>query len=152
MTEEALLLKILAASERTAAACERLADVADARHHARQQAAPAASEAPRKRAPKGDVLTVTGKVTNFGEAAKKDKNGNPYYVLKLDTGFYANIFSGSDAAICSQAWDEGIPLIVEYVVNGKYSNVESVRMGTGGAKPKAREEEDEGWGEGGAPF
>jgi hypothetical protein len=116
------LLKILAACERTAAAVERFVSIAEERQQARQ-----ASNGGGKRAK--ELLSVTGFVLNFGPAAKPTKKGDTYYNLKLSNGFEACVFSETQARLCDRAASEGLPLIIDYENDGKYSNIESVKLG-----------------------
>ena len=150
MSDEVILLKILAACERTAAATERLADVAEEQRHERKSK-PAPTEQPARstsREPKGDILTVTGSVLHFGLYCGRDgepkttKKGNQYWQVKLSSGFEAMVFSSTQAATCKKAYDEDRPLIVDYVISGKYSNIEDVRMGAAQIRPVAMIEDD----------
>lgn len=157
MSDE-ILLKILAASERTAAAVERLADIAEEQRHERKNKPAMTSEQAATRSvtrePKGDILTVTGNVLHFGLYCGRDgepkttKKGNQYWQLKLSSGFEAMVFSSSQAATCQKGFDEDRPLIVDYVISGKYSNIEDVRLGAGPARAVAAVEDDDE----GAPF
>lgn len=142
---EAFLLElrgIRAALEKTADAYTRVAKLAESK-----QAAPPTSTEPKKERKKvrpEDILTVTGYVSSFGQAVnaannepKVTKNGKTYWTLKLTNGFFATVFSESQAALCSQAFDEGRPLIIEYVKQGNYSNIESMKLG--GEEQRGRE-------------
>lgn len=150
---EAILIelrRIAAAGERMATAYEKVARFAESKGSAGVSAKPETSGETKKRSkaePK-DILAVTGYVLHFGQAvnaatnepkttkAKESivdgkrvvKEGRPYWTLKLTNGFFANIFSESYAAICSRAYDEQRPLIVDYVKEGQYSNIESVKL------------------------
>lgn len=139
MSDEATLLKILAACERSAAATERLADIAEEQRHERKSKPALTSEQAATRSvtrePKDDILTVTGNVLHFGLCCGRDgepkttKKGNQYWQLKLSSGFEAMVFSTTQAATCQKGFDEDRPLIVDYVISGKYSNIEDVRLG-----------------------
>ena len=100
----------------------------------------------KARKPKGDILTVTDRVVNFGivtdasgnaklTKAKGDKPGKPYWKLKLAGGFEAMVFSESQGTRLAKAFSEGLTVIIEYATSGQYNNIESVKLGSGGASP-----------------
>lgn len=113
---------------------------------------------PRKRRNDGEpkeILSVTGYVLHFGQAVnaanndpKLTKSGKPYWILKLTNDFIANVFSTSQAKVCVEAYDEKKPLIVDYVKQGKYSNIESVKLGV----PEAPREREPGEDDDSDPF
>jgi hypothetical protein len=113
--------KLLALVGRIAVAYEEV--VAMQRKKQVAAPAPSSSSEKRERGPKGDVLTVTGHVLKFGIARGRGdlplltKKGNEYWRLKLDTGFECMIFSGSQAAIRSKAFDEGWLLMVSTITS-----------------------------------
>lgn len=153
MSDEATLLKILAACERSTAATERLADIAEEQRHERKSKPAQTSEQAATRSvtreQKGDILTVTGNVLHFGlycdryGEPKTTKKGNQYWQLKLASGFEAMVFSSSQAATCQKAFDEDRPLIVDYIISGKYSNIEDVRLGAMPPRPVATIDDDD---------
>jgi hypothetical protein len=155
---EAILIelrRIAAAGERMATAYEKVAKFAESKG----SSAPAKSEGgsepkkERKKADPKDILSVTGYVLHFGEVVnaangepKLTKGGRPYWSLKLTNGFEAKVFSTTQATICSRAYDEQKPIIVDYVKEGQYNNIESVKLGVATVQPAGREpgeDEDE---------
>lgn len=149
MSNEAILLQILAACERTAAATERMADFADERRQAKKAAPPAETKA---RAPKGDVLTVTGYVMECNLITKRDgepvltKKKQEMRKLKLSGGFETTIFGNSSyLPIISKADLLGRPLIIGYTENvdgaKTYQNICSMELGSGGGRPPVEEED-----------
>ena len=145
--------RIAAAQERTAAAYERMADLAALKNI--NGPAPAATKA---KAPKGDVLTVTGRVIECNLIT--DRSGNPVLTkkqqemrkLKLDCGngskFETTIFGYSSyLPLISKADAEGRDLIVGYTekIDGTkvYQNIASMELGAGGQTAEVEEDPEE---------
>lgn len=148
-----LAADLIKAVTRVAVAYERMVALAEAKQQ-RPAAAPngGGDEPAKGRKPKGDILTVTDRVANFGIATDtngntkltkpKGKEGEPgykpgkkYWKLKLAGGFEAMVFSESQAQRLGKAFSEGLTVIIEYTTSGQYSNIESVKLASGGAAP-----------------
>lgn len=133
-----ILRDIFAVCQRTAVAVERLVEIAEKRQQAKQGAAHAEG-------PSRDLLSVTGFILNFGEAAKPTKKGATYWSLKLTNGFEASVFKATHAKVCERAAEEDLPLIIDYEKKGQYSSIDSIKLGRAPERSAAEHEE-------GAPF
>lgn len=143
--------RLCVAFERVAGAYEKMAKLAESKKSSPPAAAQTHSgdgikSGTRKKADPKDILTITGCVLHFGVAT--DASGNrvltkpkkkEYWVLKMANGWKANIFSASQATICSRAYDEQAVLIVDYTKteDGKYNNIEEVKIAASGASQPA---------------
>lgn len=150
---EAVLIElrgIRGAADRIADAYTKMAKLAESKQGGR----PAESTAEPKKRESGepkDIHTVTGYVLHFGQVVNlatnepktTKKSGKPYWRLKLTNGFEAMVFSTSQATICSTAYDQQKPLIVDYTIDGKYDNIESVKLGAVAAEPPREPGEDD---------
>jgi len=137
---------LVKAVNRVAAAYEEMLAFAKKKQHAPAAANGGEGEPAKRSTPKGDVLTVTDHVVSFGLVTGRNgepaltKKGAKYWKLKLAGGFEAMVFSESQGTRLAKALQEGLTAIIEHTTDGKYNNIESVKLASGGA-PRQQEPE-----------
>jgi len=111
--------------------------------------APGRAEGSSKRRydePKGEVLTVTGRVAKLSSSTIKNgkRAGDTMWFVTLDSGFQISLFAEKNMLIAKDAWDSGRPLLIEYRENGKYNDLVEIGFAPGfAAAPAAASTEDD---------